>query len=124
MTILILGTSAWLPGRRPQVPDQLRAALYPEPKLTATAGMSRFEVRVALANLLTRNGAPAIVMESEEPRVPRNLTRKFHELMEKHWVDEYYIYWPFGAARQERISKLGSFWTEWAGPTPTSLRTT
>jgi len=107
MTILILGPSAWLPGKAPSRLEDLRPFL-PSGWLAPVEGALRpLDVRVALANKLTQGGAPAIVMEAEEPRDPPNSTAKFLDLVRKHWVKEYYVYWPFGGARAGLDIELG-----------------
>ncbi len=118
MTILVLGPSTWLPGNRPSIPDRLREALptgWPSP---GSGEMSPLDVRVALANVLNQRGAPAVVMEAEEPKAPRNMTQKFHELVEKHWVEEYYLYWPFGAARAGMDVEIGFLLERMTGANP------
>lgn len=47
------------------------------------------------------------MMEAEEPRDPPNSTAKFLELVRKHWVEDYFICWPFGAARPGLDVELG-----------------
>jgi hypothetical protein len=57
-------------------------------------------------------------MEFEEPLAPQNLTQKFHGLVEKHWVEEYYLYWPFGAARAGTDVEIGFLLEQMGGPHP------
>lgn len=107
MTVLILGPSAWLPGKSP---DSLESVRQYIPLSWSPAGANRLsplDVRIALAHLLSSRGVPAIVMESEEPRKPPNSTRKFHDLIRKHRVQDYYVYWPYGAARSGLDIEIG-----------------
>lgn len=114
MTILILGPSAWLPGKAPSRLEDLRPFL-PSGWLAPVEGALRpLDVRVALANKLTQGGAPAIVMEAEEPRDPPNSTAKFLDLVRKHWVKEHYVYWPFGGLELDSTSSLDSCSFRWA----------
>lgn len=107
MTILILGPSGWFPGKEPHDFDTIYP-LIPTGWTTAREGGLRpLDVRVALANILTQQGAPAMVMGAEEPRDPPNSTAKFLDLVRKHWVTEYYVYWPFGGARPGLDIELG-----------------
>jgi hypothetical protein len=118
MTILILGPSSWLPGTHPPIPDQLREALPPGWESPGSSGMSPLDVRVSLAALRTRRGAPAIALEAEETSTPPNVTRKFHDLVEKHWVEDYYLYWPLGAARGGADVEIGFLLEQTSGVRP------
>ncbi|MDE1822190.1 MAG: hypothetical protein KGJ23_02675 [Euryarchaeota archaeon] len=99
MTILVLGPSQWLPGKEPKDLEPLRSQLPSAWTWPGSGGLRPLEVRVALAHLLSQRGAAAVVMEAEEPLHPWNSTAKFLELVRKHMVDQYFVYWPFGAAR-------------------------
>jgi hypothetical protein len=118
MTILILGPSTWLPGTHPPSPHQLGEALPPGWESAGSTGMSPLDVRVSLAALRTRRGAPAIALEAEETSTPPNVTRKFHALMEKHWVEDYYVYWPFGGARAGTGVEIGFLLEQTSGVRP------
>jgi hypothetical protein len=118
MTILVLGPSGWLPRKRPKIPDLVRAALPGSWQALPTRELTPLDVRVALAHLLTLHEVPAIVMEAEETMFPRNLTAKFHELVIKHWVTDYYLYWPYGAARSGMDVEIGFLLEQMAGDTP------
>ena len=118
MTILLLIPSEWLPGRRPPLLEQLRASLPATWTARSSAVLCPLDVRVVLANALTVRGVPAIVMEAEEPKSPLVLTQKFHELVEKHRVDEFYLYRPFGAARSGLDVEIGFLLEKMGGEKP------
>ena len=107
MTILILGPSQWLPNRLPPSLEVLRGHLPASRQPARGRPLAPIDVRIALAEILSHRGVPAIVMEAEEPKDPPNSTVKFHELVEKHFVEDYYIYWPYGAARPGLDVELG-----------------
>ena len=107
MTILILGPSQWLPETRPPSLDGLRGALPASWAPLRREVASPLDVRIVLAEVLSQRGVPAIVMEAEEPKDPANSTVKFHELVQKHFVQDYYVYWPYGAARPGLDVELG-----------------
>lgn len=107
MTILILGPSEWLPRHSLPYVEPLREFLPSAWSPRGAAILSPLDIRVALAHLLTTRGVPAIVMEVEEPKAPSIATRKFHDLIEKHWVNDFYLYWPFGAARSGLDVEVG-----------------
>ena len=107
MTILILGPSQWLPSKRPPSVEALRGRLPAFWAPTGGRALAPVDVRLALAEILSQRGVPAIVMEAEEPKDPPNSAVKFHELVEKHFVEDYYIYWPYGAARPGLDVEIG-----------------
>ena len=107
MTILILGPSRWLPNKQPPSLGGLRGNLPAPWTAKGPEILTPVDVRMTLAEILTHGGAPAIVMEAEEPKDPPNSTVKFHELVRKHFVEDYYVYWPYGAARPGLDVELG-----------------
>ena len=107
MTILILGPSQWLPSKQPPSLEVLWGHLPASRAPVSGRPPAPLDVRIALAEILSQRGVSAIVMEAEEPKDPPNSTVKFHELVEKHFVEDYYIYWPYGAARPGLDVELG-----------------
>ncbi len=86
MTILILGPSQWLPSKLSPSLEVLRSHLPASWAPTRGRAAAPVDVQLALTEILSQRGVPAIVMEAEEPKDPPNSTVKFHELVQKHLV--------------------------------------
>ena len=66
MTILILGPSQWLPSQQPPSLEVLRGHLPASRQPARGRPLAPIDVRIALAEILSHRGVPAIVMEAVE----------------------------------------------------------
>ncbi len=107
MTLILLGPSAWLHTTRPRIPPWVVQILPPGVEARPGAGPNAKDVRFGLVARLRLANVHATALELHPDRTGEAPVDKLLRVVEDHHIDQFAIYWPYGAVRPALDVEIG-----------------